>query len=261
MADISETTGKLVVNVTQKLFILALDGLEYNTVHNAKLTYLQQRQYGKLVVPIHPKHNAPSSPEVWATFLTGKHIRKTMKRIFKGTNGKYGHLSRFPELNQTTFLDVTNSKAINVPYYNYDNIVFDAIYRFGVTNMSTEDAVDALRNIYLYQKIQVLEEVDRCRDTDVIFAYMHFPDALQHFCIFKRDEIRKLYADMNDYIILLKDRVEKDVTFIIISDHGFDWDTLLHSHYGFYSINRPLTPSPSNITDFYNYIVEGRYNA
>lgn len=249
------------MNVTGKLLILALDGLEYNTVHNAKLTHLQQRQYGKLVVPIHPKHNAPSSPEVWATFLTGKHIRKSMKRILKETNGKHGHLSRFPELNQTTFLDVTNSKAVNVPYYNYDNAFFDAMYRFCVSNVPTLQAIEELTAIYERRKRQVFKEVSEWGDADVIFAFIHFPDALQHWCLFNRSVVHEHYFDLDNYVGFLSIGLEDDVTFIIISDHGFDWDKSLHSKHGFYSINRPLTPSPTKITDFYDYIVERRYNA
>jgi len=58
-----------------KVFILGLDGLEYNFVEKWNLRNLKQREYGKLEVPI-SKRGWPSSPEVWASFLTGKHIKK-----------------------------------------------------------------------------------------------------------------------------------------------------------------------------------------
>ena len=59
----------------KKIFILGLDGLEYDFVEKWNLVHLKQREYGKIIVPIAEKLGVPNTPEVWASFLTGKHIK------------------------------------------------------------------------------------------------------------------------------------------------------------------------------------------
>ena len=85
---------------------------------------------------------------------------------------------------------------------------------------------------------------------------MHFPDALQHLLFNKPLEIKKLYIDLDSYILVLKSRVKSSL-FLIVSDHGFDLETKNHSKHGFYSSNISLNPKPKRITDFYNLIVSG----
>jgi hypothetical protein len=54
-----------------KVFLLGLDGLEYETVIQEKCIQLMQNQFGKIVVPIDREYGFPRSPTVWASFLTG----------------------------------------------------------------------------------------------------------------------------------------------------------------------------------------------
>ena len=58
-----------------KLYILGLDGLDYDITLEIKLKNLLQKQYGKLEVPIDKKIGCPLSPEVWASFLCAEHIK------------------------------------------------------------------------------------------------------------------------------------------------------------------------------------------
>ena len=46
-----------------------------------------------------------------------------------------------------------------------------------------------------------------------------------------------------------------DIYFIIVSDHGFDLITGMHSTYAFYSTNIPLGPVPQKIIDFYSLLI------
>lgn len=52
---------------------------------------------------------------------------------------------------------------------------------------------------------------------------------------------------------------ERDGTFIIVSDHGFDQEKKTQSQYGFYSSNIPLVPEPKKITDFFPLIVNRKW--
>lgn len=61
-------------------FILGLDGLEYHLLEKWNLTNLKQREYGKITVPIERKAKVPVSPEVWASFLTERDIKKKFSR-------------------------------------------------------------------------------------------------------------------------------------------------------------------------------------
>mgnify|MGYP005641178489 CR=1 FL=1 len=108
------------------------------------------------------------------------------------------------------------------------------------------------------RKEHILLELEKIRDVDVVFAYMHFPDEMQHLLFTRPLKIKKFYADLDNYVSILKSRVEASL-FLIISDHGFDLETKNHSMYGFYSSNVPLDPKPQRITDFYDLIVNRKY--
>ena len=72
--------------------------------------------------------------------------------------------------------------------------------------------------------------------------------------MFMRPEfIKQHYYDLDYFVLSLKEVVDSDC-FVIVSDHGFEEDTGLHSKYGFFSSDVSLTPKPRNITDFYQII-------
>ncbi len=265
-----------------KVFILGLDGLEYDFVEKWNLSYLKQRQYGKINVPINQEVGHPTSPEVWATFLTGKHqqlwwkdsttLPKTIIKRFltflrehvnvslssslrNRTPWQLRHHKEFPELDATTFLDVTKSLDINVPYYSYDGLsqkLIRYLYGKGVGNIRTLKIWKAL---YERRKQEILETISQLEnDVEVVFAFIHEPDLIQHYCLTKPRFVKQFYYDLDYSVYELKDRVPTDVLFLIVSDHGFSFETGTHSHHGFYSSNQPLTPKPTNITHFYHII-------
>ena len=109
-----------------KIFILGLDGLEYDFVVRWNLKSLKQKEYGKLEVPIDKESGVPKSPEVWSAFLTGKYSSRGLSfkrtpmidfilRILKfmrkhipvslglGKRIRVKAPKRFPELNEKTF--------------------------------------------------------------------------------------------------------------------------------------------------------------
>jgi hypothetical protein len=254
----------------KKIFILGLDGLEYNLVEKWNLIHLKQSEYGKLEVPINLKVGVPISPEVWASFLTGKYISAEFKRPFilkilmflrryvnlsLGLGKKIGH-RKFPKLREKTFLDLTNSKEINVPYYSYDHAVFKIYLAFYRNKLSLKETIAKLNSLYEKRKKQILDSLTFLEQVDVLFAYLHFPDALQHF-IPSILRLKEHYIDLDSYVKLLKDLIlRKDLLFIIVSDHGFDVKVKNHSTYGFWSLNRQINFKPKNVTNFYHFILK-----
>jgi len=265
-----------------KVFILGLDGLEYDFVEKWNLIHLKQREYGKIKVPIDKEQKIPKTPEVWAAFLTGKLIagmyfvkplriaiplkilsfaRKYVKISLRlGKKIAVKAPTRLPKLKHKTFLDIVKIKEVNAPYYSYDGKVLEIFNRFYTEKLTLEETINALKKLYKLRKKQILYEARNLQDIDGVFAFMHFPDALQH-CLFTRPfEIKKLYIDLDKYISILKDKIKASL-FLIVSDHGFDLKTGNHSKHGFYSSNITLYAKPKKITDFYPIILEWAKNA
>lgn len=272
------------MNDYDKIFILGLDGLEYDFVEKWNMVHLAQRDYSKITVPLSEKTGTPTSPEVWASFLTGKHVQMSFDAIspplapllnLLGFMRKYINLSLglnrkirenvpmkmwkhwhtgFPPLKQKTFLDLTNSKEINAPYYSYDDVAFTVMRNFGDGKLSLRQSIGILKALYGKSKNRILRETESFQDADVVFAYMHFPDILQHLLFVRPSEIKKHYIDLDNYASVLKSRIKDSTLFIIVSDHGFSFGTKLHSKHAFYSSNVILEPKPKRITDFFQII-------
>ncbi len=271
-----------------KVFILGLDGLEYNFVHQWNLPNLLQKQNGKIKVPINQTTGVPLSPEVWASFLTGKHVhaefekaikplgivfkllrllRKHLplsfemaKTIRRHTPAQTHEYNKFPPLMETTFLDETNSLKINVPYYNYDNLYWRFSRYFRSGRLTHKEYVNILKRMFKRRKKQVLHGIQKIPKVDVGFAYIHFPDIIHHELFPKPDFIKQHYNDLDYFVFQLKNKLPESTLFIIVSDHGFDLQTESHSLYGFYSANKPLKPKPKDITDFYDLIINSSGN-
>lgn len=273
-------------SVHKLIFILGIDALDYELVEKLNLNNLKQLEHSKIVVPINKKVGIPTSPEVWASFLIGEHMPmnfassshyiNTMKKIIDlfhiGIHNRFrrkvsdffvklgfGSSSQFGRLNKKTFLDITRSKKINAPYYNFENKTFRVSSLFGCGKLSLDQTVEKIKSLYEYRKKQILNEIDNIGGEDVIFAFMHTTDLLQHLLFLHITEIERHYIDLDNYVLILKRKFENtlgNVIFIIISDHGFDFDMGTHSKYAFYSSNTHLIPKPEKITDFYGIILD-----
>lgn len=267
------------------IYILGLDGLEYDFVERWNCTNLKQSEYGKVKVPINEQIGVPLSPEVWASFLTGKRIRANFKKplsplsivfrvskfIRRHTNLSIGLGKRirenvpmkihgqynigFPILKDKTFLDLTNSREIGVPYYSFDNANFKINQNFAAGKISLKQAVGMQKDLYGKRKRQILRVTEKLQNVDVVFAYMVYPDALQHYLFTRPSEIKKHYLDLDNYVSLLKNTVKNFRRFIIVSDHGFSFETESHSKHGFYSSNVDLGLVNPKITDFFDLVV------
>jgi len=269
--------------VDLKVFVLALDGLEYNLVAEWGLKGLQQTCFGKLTVPVNEKTGYPSSPEVWATFLAGKHVKAKFKKRFLDSKsllieqvlktlsvlrkvvGKgFGlgrklrefqrpPLLRFPEQIHNFLLNALRERmtAYNFPFINNDGISFDIVHKLQ-DGSPVEEVVDELWGLYGRRKSEIWD-LEFGDDVDLILAFMHFPDILQHIIWEELREVHRLYEDLDVFVSALGEKHEEEL-FIVVSDHGFDFEKGVHSSYGFYSSNRPI--KISRIEDFCRFLIE-----
>lgn len=256
----------------RKIVILGLDALEYNLVEKWNLNGLRQGEYGKIKVPINKDIGHPISPEVWGSFLTGKHITgmefersgvretiwKTLAFLHKHTGLSFGlarrvrGASRFPELNQKTFLDLTNSLEINAPYYSFDHASMEIMHRFTIRTRSAEQIRKELYSLFKKRKKQFITAVRKqLQNVDLIFGYTHVLDDIQHFFYSRPDQIEKFYRKLDEFVSFIKTLLPYSTLFVIVSDHGFSLKEGTHSDYAFYSSNKPISPKPSSITDFF----------
>ena len=242
------------------IVILGLDGLDYTLVQRWRLSALQQHQHGTVTVPIDPEKGVPLSPEVWGSFLCGKHVKPSFKRVAKRLpmlkrllyklRGK--HVGRinvgFEPLHEPTFLDFTDSYTVNVPWYDSDYANYHIFNQLSAGKLSAAETVEALKRLYQEYTIQFAEALETHRDYELLFGYFPFPDDFQHLFLSRLEDIHRIYSDLNEYVASLA--IEDD-WLLIVSDHGWDTQKLTHSQRGFYSSNQPIKPTPEHITDFY----------
>lgn len=267
------------------MFILGLDGLEYSFVEKWDCRNLKQLSYDVIDVPIDSKAGVPKTPQVWASFLLGKWmddlafahapklvkyplgILKFLKRFIPlslGLGKKILFLRNkvtvdawsFPKIEGETFLDLTDSATINAPFYDFENVVWQLARKFGRNELSLKEFISSIQVHYLVMKKLILSEAPGLHN-EIVFAYMLFPDFIQHLQFLHPEEIKRHYLDLDNFVKELKEKLEG--TFIIVSDHGFDFGTETHSLNGFYSINKLLDFKPKRIDDFYDLILNKRF--
>ena len=264
-----------------KTVILGLDGLDHYIVTSEKLQYLLQQQNGQIEVPINEKQGVPVSPEVWASFLTGQIIKNFGFR----RSGCVGHViewllrlrgkkslpswitksylgqrigrkapRKFPDLKIPTFLDFKGTAEINAPYFSYDHRVIAQIQK--LINTDKDIILNQLREI-LNSRIRNIEEKIQqlLPNYKVVFAYMHYPDCIQHLEWHNyKEEIIPLYNRLNNFTKKISEDIMHNNRLVILSDHGFDFNVGTHSKWGSFSTNKPILPQPESIVDFFHLV-------
>lgn len=245
-----------------KMYVLALDGMDYDMAVDLNLKNVLQKQYGKLKVPIDKNMGCPMSPEVWASFLCAEHVKmefkgkrnlwafkllKSLKRrlpfISLGLEKKItGRNQGFKRLNRKTWVDKPNVEEINVPYYSFTNEGFQVLKDFG----ENRDLKKYRRRVYWQFLKKTSEVVSKTEDVlkegkniDVVFGYIHYPDGFNHIWFTDMDRLNKYYVEINEFVGHLKGILE-ETHLLIISDHGFDFTKNVHSNFGFISSNKKM---------------------
>jgi hypothetical protein len=241
--------------------ILCLDGLDLTLIQRWGCDNLLLNEHGLIDVPISQRYRLPHSPDVWASFLTGRwyqnlrfvrpygthHILNAMYWLRKKAGTSFG-LARLGEriyaktVNQFPSLHVdVNVEAYNMPFINYDGAGLTILQGFQTHHQSRKDTYNLLMDLY---------EQRKC-DASMLCAplmFFEFPDMAQHF-ITKSElwKIRDLYCDLEQFVTELQPD-------LIIADHGFDPTTGLHTTQGLYASQSPLDPKPLAITDLTPYL-------
>src|SRR3989338_5195953 len=135
-----------------KILIIGVDALEHDLAEEYNLKNLKQKEHGKVRIPIHKIANRPITPQIWASFLSGKvqnldfeyknmalrllmsfvniipminravlHDKKRMRGIISKLLRNLGisTTKAFPKLKQKTFLDNAYSEYYNAPFYDF----------------------------------------------------------------------------------------------------------------------------------------------
>lgn len=242
-----------------KKLILGLDGMDFDIALDLNLKNILQVQFGRIAVPISKILDQPTSPEVWASFLCGEHVKMIftgrkrirllkylvkLKRVFPfisiGLGKKTtGRVVSFPKLNKETWVDLPNVEEVNSPYYSYTNEIFKYSKQFR-EDKNLDDFKDNILDVYERDTERIISEVkSEIKDPtcDILFAYLHFPDMFNHLWFQDLDTLYSHYQKMDDFVKQVLDLVG-DTHVIIVSDHGLDFSKGEHSDFGFISSNK-----------------------
>jgi hypothetical protein len=149
---------------------------------------------------------------------------------------------------------IPNSKAFNVPYVNYKPETFRIAHEFGKSNLSIDEALFQSLELCEKRKHELFQEVSEALESDFVMAFIHFPDIVQHLGFLSKGVIEHHYHGLNSFVSELRHIIPKDVFFFILSDHGFDRNTALHSNHGFFSSNIKLENKPKSIFEVHELI-------
>jgi len=266
-----------------KVFILALDALEYDFVEKWDLKYLKQKVYGR--IELGERYNPswgdePYTPIVFHSFISGlppeKHkiesvatygrtldfLRKLMKFIpnkrkiarILGITPKA--LTREHYEHKTIFDEVSPSLAIDVPTYNLE--IKDWRMDWKAINKQTINTIWAA---YQRRKRRILDALKNKHKWKLCMAYIRIADLLGHIYITKKTlKLMNCYLELNSLAGNIQKLLPKNSILLIMSDHGMepsaDGVTGRHSKHAFWSLNIDTDWRPKDITDFYPKIIE-----
>ena len=276
-----------------RVFILALDGLEYDYVIKWNLKNLMQKTFGKF--EISPNYFTfeggvaiPYSPLVWASFITGvppeshnvngfwQYDNKILEIVRKfplilKIRGKRRILSRTgitPNLQRvkqkTIFEKVNPSIAIDVVGYNANEKTRKMMFK-----IKSIDEFITISNKFFLAKIDYFWTlVDE--PWKLFMYYINHVDHMSH-CT-ELTKLKYLYQYMDYFAKKIKNHIKNhigDCIFLIVSDHGFEktdkyvgvanllkGPPQVHSKHAFYSLNINTKWKPNHVTDFMPRILE-----
>jgi len=262
-----------------KILIIGIDALEYDLVEKYNLNNLKQVEYGEVVVPLVRKY--PETPNVWASFLTGKNekarfeIRSNMKfcglfiRFLDFLRGKFNpgwgimnflHKKlncsiAFSKLKSKTFLDTLDSDYCCLPFYDFiekNPSVFERSMDFKDGRISYNKYKKFLDKNFQKNKNMVFDKLKNSK-AELFFCYFNYLDHLQHHFFKNESTIEGAYKEFDKIVGELKNIAEADLV-LVVSDHGQKKG--IHTKYGFYSLSKKLNLMNPKITDFYDLFMD-----
>jgi len=260
-----------------RIIILGIDALDYDTVVNEKLDTFKQAEFGKVRPPI--VNNRISSPIIWASFITGKtpsvHKIRTFKQwnsgLVDGAHQLLGNKSpkfmrklasktlRRMGVNKvkiskqhyacsTIFDDHPNTWALNIPTYN--EIDSNLKVRASLKNVLGDDERSKQTEELLWKEEGKNMELFLTNSSKykLSMIYISLLDIIQHMYPGQRADILPNYKKIEEFVQKVKKTVDMDTLLLIVSDHGCY--NGMHTEFGFYSVNRKLGLKTPDIMDF-----------
>ena len=272
-----------------KILILGFDGLDYDLIQKRSFPHLKQIEYGKIVVPITKDVGEPSTPIVWASFITGKEpkkhgivepiawnssiirwlqakvafipacapslfLRRKVGEFLSNLGFSRGHPKK-KHLKISTFFDkIEKSVAISVPAFDEDVLakfggLFGAIF-------DEEKRLDFLERLFRdYEETKELLFKALNKGWQLLMVHFQISDLYAHIYYKQREKILDLYEILDELTSQAKEKLDNDVWILVISDHGEN-EECGHNPFGFYSSNIKLGLTNPRITDFYGMFLE-----
>lgn len=258
-----------------RVFVLALDGLDHDLVVQWNLKHLMQERHGRIATIINERLGLPTSPQVWGSFITGRvqqidswHAynrvlewirRKSPLKSIKGKRKLSFRVGLKPAIvgrkhlsGETIFDVVPQSIAINVPTYNRQA---SQLIRLMETKLKI--GLDAWeKECYrLYQ--QTVDDTFGKIHDEWVFFMVWIPTADQLGHLGRKTGMRAIYRKLNLLAYNVNRACPQDTLLIIVSDHGIRFlpdGTGTHTTYAFYSFNKQIKWKPKRITEFYQFI-------
>ncbi|UCD96360.1 MAG: hypothetical protein JSV35_07715 [Candidatus Bathyarchaeota archaeon] len=261
-----------------KVFILALDGLEYQSVKNWKLKHLMQRKFGTFPTLINKDMRVPLSPQVWGSFITGREQKigswlvynrlleflskqiplrwiKGKRKLASKLQISHSYVGRSNIEGMPLFDVIPKSIAVEVPTYN-----LNAPELLGLVKTKLDEGLNAFENACMnrFEKTvnRIFESIED--DWDIFMAWITIADTLAHSFIRIEAKMKAIYQKLNLLAYNISRKIPEEAWLLIVSDHGMQLmpdGTGQHTNYGFYSLNHETAWNPTGITDFYKFII------
>lgn len=270
-----------------RVMIIALDGLE-PTLVTQTMPNLLQAEHGIVNVDVFPL----MTPLIWATFLTGtvdngvtvskytSQIGEKVSRITYSLGEKLTSIVGYEQsmkimstlgnvvdkvytpkqytkddLTQPTIFDlVDDAIVLDVPAYN-ENPIYLNIRRntaLAINHQYPEkDIVSEIWSLFQKEHNDCLNALSK--EWNLFMVHFCVTDIIGHLFWDRSEQISECYRIMNEKVEEITQRIRNSVV-LIISDHGMQRG--IHTHQGFYSINKPFNLHTPNISDFHQIIGE-----
>lgn len=271
-----------------KVFILAIDGLEYNLVRSWRLKGLQQTIYGWLDVSSF-KHIL--TPIIWASFITGKPpeshgikswwifssnslidsifhwVRYNVPIIRRMSQGKLRRLTNLLGLDvacpqvrdlkrkglSTIFDYASKPIVVDVPSYNESP---DTRSRYsGAMDRGIEAYENEIWRVHKERVGRIMDALDA--EWDLFMAWIDIADQMGHISFGNKLKMLKTYTRLDTLAQRIWQNLPNGTLFLIVSDHGMQLSINgypEHSKRAFYSFNMDVEWRPQSILDYANFL-------
>ncbi|KXB04315.1 hypothetical protein AKJ48_03000 [candidate division MSBL1 archaeon SCGC-AAA261O19] len=239
-----------------KLFILAVDALEYDFIESRDYAHLKQEQFFKVKIPrrcmtiFEDGNLSPWTPLIWKAILTGgisqrkpkpkpeqhwvgkllKNKLLTRIRLARGINSLYrflvSKLSKAPaiqEIRRGIPLQDQHTIMVRADNPAVINNPLEAPIEWGVpkalhSDFHPREIVRSHLEKFRKIKKETLSKVDR--DWDLFLIYNKLLDIVGHLYWQKNHTVEKYYSIMDNFAGEIQRKLSDEAFMVIISDHG-----------------------------------------